>query len=77
MEAFVSYVARRLVSNPDAVVVQESERQGVTTYELSVGPGDMGKLIGRKGATISALRSLVQAGGAKAGRRCTVELLED
>lgn len=77
MEAFISYVARRLVSHPDAVAVRSSERQGVTTYELSVGPGDMGKLIGRKGATISAMRSLVQTGGAKAGRRCTVELIED
>lgn len=77
MDAFISYVARRLVSQPDAVAIRETERQGVTTYELSVGPGDMGKLIGRKGATISALRSLVQTGGAKSGRRCTVELIED
>ena len=40
-------------------------------------PGDVGKVIGRKGSTIQAIRSLVQVAAAKAGRRCSLDLVED
>ncbi|KAB2661737.1 MAG: KH domain-containing protein [Verrucomicrobia bacterium] len=77
MQAFVEYVARGLVDHPDEVSVSAAQRNGMTIYELRVAAGDVGKVIGRKGTTIQAIRSLVQVGGAKAGRRCSVDLLED
>jgi hypothetical protein len=77
MQAFVEFVARGLVDNPGDVSVSAVQRNGMTIYELRVAPGDVGKVIGRKGSTIQAIRSLVQVGGAKAGRRCSVDLLED
>jgi uncharacterized protein len=77
MEAFVDYVVRRMVSEPDAVRIETQDQGGSTIYGMRVAPSDVGKVIGRKGATINALRALVQTGGAKMGRRCTVELLED
>ena len=77
MQAFVEFVSRGLVDHPDDVSVSDVQRNGMTIYELRVAPGDVGKVIGRKGTTIQAIRSLVQVGGAKAGRRCSVDLLED
>ncbi len=77
MQAFVEFVARGLVDQPDAVTVAAVPRNGMTVYELRVAAVDVGKVIGRKGSTIQAIRSLVQVGGAKAGRRCSVDLLED
>lgn len=77
MQAFLEFVVQRLVNNPDSVQIEVSEQSGATVYGVRVSGSDMGKVIGRKGATVNALRSVVQAGGAKSGRRCSVELLED
>ena len=77
MQDFVDYVVRRLVDEPDAVSVTEMERNGSTVYELRVAPDDAARVIGRRGVTINAIRSLIQAGGAKQGLRCSLELVED
>ena len=77
MKSFIEFVAKGLVDRAEAVVVTCRERNGLTAYELRVGNDDAGKIIGRRGATINALRSLVQVGGAKTGRRCTLDLVED
>lgn len=77
MREFVEFVARNLVDEPEAVSVSSVERGGASVIELQVAPGDVGKVIGRRGTTIQAIRSLVQVGGAKAGRRCTLDLVED
>jgi predicted RNA-binding protein YlqC (UPF0109 family) len=53
------------------------DRDGVTIFELRVHPTDVGKVIGRQGATIQALRALLQVAAAKQGRRCTLELIEE
>ena len=77
MQDFVEYVVRRLVDDPEQVSVTETERSGSTIYELRVAPDDAAKVIGRRGVTINAIRSLIQAGGAKKGLRCGLELIED
>ena len=53
------------------------ERGGLTVYELRLDPSDVGKIIGRQGMTINAIRSLLLAGSAKKGLRCAVEIVED
>jgi len=55
----VEVVARALVDDPDAVEVTETEHRGVAVIELYVAPDDLGRVIGRQGRTVSALRSLV------------------
>jgi uncharacterized protein len=65
------------VQNPDAVTITPVEREGTTVYELRLDPQDVGKIIGRQGMTINAIRSLLLAGSAKKGMRCTVEIVED
>jgi predicted RNA-binding protein YlqC (UPF0109 family) len=65
------------VQNPEAVTITPVEREGTTVYELRMDPQDVGKIIGRQGMTINAIRSLLLAGSAKKGIRCTVEIVED
>ncbi|MFL2905325.1 MAG: KH domain-containing protein [Limisphaerales bacterium] len=77
MQEFVEYVVKGLVDEPDAVTVTEAEREGSTVYELRMDPDDVAKVIGRRGVTINAIRSLLQAGAAKKGMRCGLEIIED
>ncbi|HNQ72407.1 MAG TPA: KH domain-containing protein [Verrucomicrobiota bacterium] len=77
MQAFLEYVVKGLVQNPAAVTITPKERSGQTIYELRLDPQDVGKVIGRQGQTINAIRSLLTAGSAKKGIRCTLEIVED
>jgi len=77
MQAFLEYVVKGLVQKPEAVTITPVEREGTTVYELRMDPQDVGKIIGRQGMTINAIRSLLLAGSAKKGVRCTVEIVED
>ena len=77
MQAFLEYVVKGLVQNPGAVTVTPVERSGMTVYELRLDQQDVGKIIGRQGITINAVRSLLLAGSAKKGLRCSVEIVED
>jgi predicted RNA-binding protein YlqC (UPF0109 family) len=77
MQAFLEYVVKGLVQNADVVTVTPVAREGVTVYELRMDPQDVGKIIGRQGQTINAIRALLQAGSAKKGLRCSVEIVED
>jgi len=77
MQPFLEYVVKGLVEFPDEVTLTPVERSGMTIYELRVNPNDMGRVIGRQGVTINAIRSLLQAGSAKKGQRCTLEVVED
>lgn len=77
MQAFLEYVVKGLVQNPEAVTVTPVERTGMTVYELRLAAPDVGKVIGRQGQTINAIRSLLQAASAKKGLRCSLEIVED
>jgi predicted RNA-binding protein YlqC (UPF0109 family) len=79
MQAFLEYAVKGLVDRPDAVTVTEVDHNGGTVYELRLHPTDVGKVIGRQGNTIHALRSLVMVGVGKLGKssRCSVEIVEE
>ena len=77
MQAFLDYVVKGLVDRPDAVTLTPTERNGVTIYEVRVHPTDMGKIIGRQGATINAIRALLLVGSAKRGLRCALEVIDE
>ena len=72
----VEYLARRLVDEPDAVRVEEIERDGDTILQLHVAKDDVGKVIGRQGRIARALRAIVRASGARAHRRVVLEIVE-
>ncbi len=77
MQAFLEYVVKGLVEHAEDVAVTPVEREGTTVYELRLHPQDVGKVIGRQGMTINAIRSLLLAGSARKGLRCTLEIVEE
>ena len=77
MQEFLEYVVKGLVQKPEAVSITPVERSGMTVYELRLDSSDVGKIIGKQGVTINAIRSLLMAGSAKKGLRCAVEIVED
>jgi predicted RNA-binding protein YlqC (UPF0109 family) len=77
MQPFLEYVVKGLVSHPEEVTVTPVEREGTTIFELRLHPEDVGKVIGRQGMTINAIRALLLAGSAKKGLRCGLEIIED
>jgi hypothetical protein len=78
MRDVIETIVKRLVGDADAVDVREDERgDGRTTViEVRVAEGDMGKVIGRQGRTVKALRSLLHAAGLKNGRRYVLDIVE-
>ena len=77
MQAFLEYVIKWLVDRPDAVLIESEDRNGFTVYKLRLHPTDMGKVIGKQGNMINAIRSLLQVGSAKKGVRSQLEVVED
>jgi len=76
MKEFIEFIARALVDHPDNVEVSEIEGEKTTVYELRVAPEDLGKVIGRKGQTAKAIRTIIAAVSAKKGKRALLEILE-
>ena len=72
----VEYLARRLVDEPEAVRVEELQRDGDTILQLHVARDDVGKVIGRGGRIVRALRTIMRASAVRDGRRVLVEIAE-
>jgi uncharacterized protein len=70
----VESVAKALADTPQRVSVGETEHGGTTLIEVIVAPPDVGKLIGRQGRTIQAMRTLANITGERLGKRVTVEV---
>ena len=75
MAELLAHLARHLVDDPDAVQVEEVEREGATVLQLRVAKEDVGKVIGRQGRIARALRAIVRASGARSHRRVVLEIL--
>jgi predicted RNA-binding protein YlqC (UPF0109 family) len=73
----VDVIARALATRPVEVEVTEAERRGQTVVELTMAPGDLGRVIGRQGRTASALRTLAAAAGELEGKRVVVDFRDD
>jgi len=69
------YLVKSLVDNPDKVSVNEIESETGSVLELTVGEGDVGRVIGKEGKVIKAIRILVNAASVKTNKRITVEVL--
>lgn len=77
MEDLLEYLARTLVDEPDEVSVESFEEDdGTLVLELQVAEGDAGKVIGRGGRTVAALRTVIKACSAKHGRRVLVDVVD-
>ena len=72
----VEDIAKALVDEPEHVSVNEVAGEQATVLELKVGPGDLGKVIGKQGRTARSIRTILGAAGMKLNRRFTLEILE-
>lgn len=76
MKEFIEFVVKHLVDKPEEVHVNAIDGERTIVFELRVGKGDMGKIIGRRGQTAKSLRTLLSAASAKTGKRAVLEILE-
>jgi len=76
MKEFIEYIVKNLVDHPDDVNVTEIEGSRTTVFELRVGQGDLGKVIGKEGRTAKSIRTLLAATAARQGKRAVLEILE-
>ncbi|HVM20854.1 MAG TPA: KH domain-containing protein [Egibacteraceae bacterium] len=75
-EEILTYLAKSLVDNPDDVSVTPVDEDGETVLELRVHPDDMGKVIGKRGRTAKAIRTMVKAAATREGSVVAVEIVE-
>lgn len=76
MKDLVEYVVKSLVEAPDDVSIEAFEEDNETVLEVTVAGPDMGRVIGKSGRVINAIRTLAQIAAAKQGTRVSVELVE-
>ena len=74
--AALEFIAKSIAEATSAVSVEVSERQGKVVLSLSVGPNDMGRIIGRRGRTAQAIRALVGAAGVRDGVTTSVDIVD-
>lgn len=76
MEEFVAYLVKNLVSSPNQVQVTSKDDNGVLRVEIRVAQEDVGKVIGRRGNTINALRTISRTVATRLGRHVHLELIQ-
>ena len=77
MEKLLEDIVKSIVDKADEVKVNVNESEQTIVYELNVGDGDLGKVIGKKGRNVNAIRTLLSASNAKeGGKRAILEIIE-
>ena len=77
MKEFIEYIAKYLVDDPEAVIVEETiDQEKKVNLTLRVKQQDVGKVIGKKGKTAIAMRTLLTAVAAKEGKRASLEIVD-
>ena len=76
MRETIEIIVKAIVDDTEAVDVREVEQKGALLIEVRVAEADMGKVIGRQGRTVRALRSLLHAAGVKRNRRYILDIME-
>ncbi len=76
MKQFLEFVIRQLVEFPDEVVLAEAPSGKTTVFRLAMRQSDVGRVIGRNGLTIQAIRQLLASAASRHGERATLEIIE-
>ena len=77
MQKLLEDIVKSLVDKPDEVEININESENTIVYELNVGEGDLGKVIGKKGKNVNSIRTLLSASNAKeGGKRAILEIIE-
>ena len=77
LTSLVEDLVKRLVDSPEEVQINQNQGDNTIVFEVRVAKKDMGKIIGKKGKTIDALRVIIGACGAKEKKRCVFQIIED
>jgi len=77
MKDLVLFLARHLVTQPDAVEVQETEGDTASVIELRVARDDLGRVIGKQGRTAKSIRTILNAAASRTNRKVVLEIVED
>jgi len=77
MKELVVFLAKQLVSQPDAVEVRETQGETASVLELKVAKEDLGRVIGKQGRTAKAIRTILNAAASRTNRRVVLEILEE
>ncbi|MBI2164806.1 MAG: KH domain-containing protein [Chloroflexi bacterium] len=75
MRELIEFIAKSLVSNPEAVKITESDEESRKVFKLEVAPEDKGKVIGRQGRVAHAIRVLLRVAAVKEGARASLEIV--
>ncbi|HML00968.1 MAG TPA: KH domain-containing protein [Acidimicrobiales bacterium] len=75
--AVLGYLARSLADEPEAVVIETDDSGRTTRFRIHVAPGDMGRMIGRRGRVAQAIRTLVRVAGSRDGMDTNVDFVDD
>ena len=73
----LTHIVRSIVDDPDAVRVDSTSVDGRDRLEVRVGPGDLGRVIGRRGRTAASIRTVTRAAAARDGVELDIEFLDD
>jgi predicted RNA-binding protein YlqC (UPF0109 family) len=76
MKELITFIAKALVDNPEEIDVQEIKTQQTLVLELRVAKDDLGKVIGKKGRTAQAMRTILSCASAKEQKRAILEIVE-
>ncbi len=76
MKELIEFVVKALVDDPAAIDITEVTGDKVTIYELRSAKSDIGKIIGKRGRTASAIRTIMNAVSARQGKRAVLEIIE-
>lgn len=76
MKEFIAYIIKNLVDSPGDVVVDETDKEGLITLLVTVAKADVGKVVGRGGKTIKAVRMIAATAAAKLDRRVRLEVVD-
>jgi predicted RNA-binding protein YlqC (UPF0109 family) len=77
MKELVQYLAKSLVTNPDAVEVKETQTDDSSVFELKVAKEDLGRIIGKQGRTAKSIRTLLNAAASRGNRKVVLEIVEE
>ena len=75
MKTLVEYIVKALVDDPDQIMIAERTGRNTTIIELAVAKEDIGKVIGKEGRTINAIRTILNAAGASQKKRVVLEVM--
>lgn len=77
MKDLLEFIVKKLVKKPESVVVSEIDAEDKITLQLRVDKEDMGRVIGKQGKTIKAIRYMLAIASAKANKRTNLEMIEE